>query len=134
MDVQNPLPVWGEGRVRAMDATGRSRRLRRDQTDAERTLWSLLRSRQLGGYKFRRQHSFGPYILDFYCAESRLAIELDGGQHYTAEGRESDDERTRYLSGADIRVIRFSNHDALTNAEGVVQTLLRALIPSPPAP
>ena len=57
------------------------RRLRHEQTDTERKFWSLLRSRQLAAYKFRRQHPIGPYIVDFCCLEKRLIVELDGGQH-----------------------------------------------------
>ena len=74
-----------------------ARTLRAGATDAERSLWRLLRSRQVAGSKFRRQRPFGPYILDFYCIEKRLAVEADGGQHFTPEGREADARRTEYL-------------------------------------
>ena len=80
----------------------RARRLRRERTDAERTLWQRLRGKQLGGLKFRRQHVVGPWILDFYCPECRLAVELDGGQHNEAVLRAllgySGDEYTALLA------------------------------------
>lgn len=103
------------------------RDLRRTQTDAERALWRLLRSRSLEGYKFRRQHGAGRYVLDFYCAEAQLAIEADGSQHYTSDGVEDDAVRTAELAAMGIVVLRFSNTDVLTNAEGVVEAILRSL-------
>ena len=105
----------------------RERQLRRASTDAERALWRLLRSRQLEGYKFRRQHAVGPYILDFYCPASRLAVELDGSQHYTADGLADDAARTEYLRSAGIEVMRLPNNDVLTNADGTIEVLLRTL-------
>ena len=69
-----------------------ARVLRAEATDAERALWTILRDRRLGGVKFRRQHSVGPYILDFFCPALRLAIEADGGQHYTVEGMASEQD------------------------------------------
>jgi len=95
------------------------RRLRKNATDAERKLWSTLRSRGMAGLKFFRQYSIGPYILDFYCPERRLAIEVDGGQHAHLHGQQHDDHRDRYLTGLNIRVIRFWNNDVLQNIEGV---------------
>jgi len=99
------------------------RRLRENATDAERKLWSILwsilRSRQLIGLKFFLQYSVGPYILDFYCPERRLAIEVDGGQHADVYGQQHDAYRDRYLRELKIRVIRFWNNDALQNIEGV---------------
>jgi very-short-patch-repair endonuclease len=88
-------------------------------TDAERTLWKALRDRQLDGHKFRRQHPIGPYILDFFCEERRLAIEVDGGQH-TAE---RDAPRTAWLAGHGIRILRFWNNDVLNNLPGVLETI-----------
>ena len=105
----------------------RRQALRRASTDAERALWRLLRSRQLEGYKFRRQHAVGPYILDFYCPESRLAVEVDGSQHYTADGLADDAARTAYLRSAGIEVMRLPNSDVLTNAEGTIEALLARL-------
>ena len=114
-------------RLRDGTTPGRRRLLRRNATAAERALWRLLRSRQLEGYKFRRQQEAGPYILDFYCAAKRVAVEGDGSQHYTRNGLADDAERSMYLLGLGVRVLRFTNVDVLTNAEGVVTTLLRTL-------
>ena len=122
------MPPAGDDRTwRNGTPPSRRQTLRRTETDAERALWRLLRSRQLEGHKFRRQHSAGPYILDFYCADASLAIEVDGSQHYTADGLATDAVRTAYLEALGIRVLRFTNVDVLTNAEGVVDALLQAL-------
>ena len=105
----------------------KSRELRKNQTDAEKKLWSLLRNRQLGGTKFRRQFSIGKYILDFYCAEYKIGIEADGGQHFDEKGKSRDDRRTGELSKKQIQIIRFSNIDILTNIEGVCEVILQAI-------
>lgn len=110
------------------------RALRRAATDAERALWTLLRSRSLNGHKFRRQHSAGPDILDFYCAEARLAVEVDGSQHYTTDGLASDAARTAYLEALGLRVLRFTNVDVLTNADGVLEAILQGLGACEPQP
>ena len=96
-------------------------------TDAERALWRLLRSRHLAGVKFRRQRPFGPYILDFYCLDKRLAVEADGSQHLSEEGIEADRVRTGYLERHGVRVLRFTNRDILTEREGVLGVILQAL-------
>jgi very-short-patch-repair endonuclease len=96
------------------------RRLRRKATDAEQKLWSILRGRQIAGLKFLRQYSVGPYILDFYCPERRLAIEVDGGQHADVYGQQRDAHRDIYLRELNIRMIRFWNPDKSgQNIEGV---------------
>jgi very-short-patch-repair endonuclease len=99
------------------------RRLRRAATDAERKLWSILRDRQMAGLKFFRQYSIGPYILDFYCPEQRLAIEVDGGQHADVRGQEHDAKRDRYLLEVNVRVIRLWNNDVLQNIEAIAQKI-----------
>ncbi|HET9451716.1 MAG TPA: endonuclease domain-containing protein [Aggregicoccus sp.] len=111
----------------------RSRELRREQTDAEQLLWRLLRSRQIAGAKFRRQHALGPYILDFLCAEQRLAVELDGDQHAQPEQAGHDAERTRFLERHGLRVLRFSNREVLQDTEVVLRQLYTVLTgyPSP---
>ncbi|RRV25550.1 endonuclease domain-containing protein [Stutzerimonas nitrititolerans] len=101
-----------------------AKRLRNNLTDCERLLWRRLRNRQLSGYKFRRQHPFPPYVLDFYCAELRLVVELDGGQHYGDVGLEKDRLRTDYLERQDLRMLRFSNLDVLQNLEGVLAEIV----------
>src|SRR6266849_3780869 len=101
-----------------------ARRLRRDLTDAELRLWLLLRDRRLAGYRFRRQHPIGDFIVDFACTKHRLIVEADGGQH---SGNEADERRTTVLEEEGWRVIRFWNNDVLSNADGVVETILREL-------
>jgi adenine-specific DNA-methyltransferase len=105
----------------------RSRELRKNQTDAERKLWSLLRDRRLGGIKFRRQFPIDKYILDFYAPELQLAVEADGGQHYEHEGAARDAERETVLSAQGMQIIRFSNTDILQNREGVYEVILRTI-------
>ncbi len=99
----------------------KARQLRRNLTDAERRLWSILRDRKLQGYKFRRQHPIGLYIVDFACAELWLVIEADGGQH---ADNLYDERRTAWLESQGWRILRFWNNDILTNAEGVRETIL----------
>ena len=105
-----------------------ARRLRREQTDVERTLWKTLRSRQLSGLKFRRQHSIGPYIVDFCCLKPRLAIELDGGQHVSQT--DVDERRSHCLVQKGYRVLRFWNHEVLENLEGVLLRIAESAEPS----
>ena len=109
---------------RVTDSTReRATALRRQATAPERILWSALRSRSLDGLKFRRQHPIEPYIVDFYCAEVQLIVELDGESH---NGREDyDRQRSEYLGRLGFRVIRVSNDDVLHNLEGVVAYILR---------
>jgi len=102
-----------------------SRKLRKDQPDAERKLWSVVRNRQLNGIKFRRQFSIDKYILDFYAPEHKIAIEADGSQHYTDKGVIKDTERTEALEVQGIRMLRFSDRDILMNIEGVCAIILR---------
>lgn len=83
--------------------------LRNHSTSAEATLWNQLKQRQLCGRKFRRQHSIGDFIIDFYCPEERLAVELDGKNHFSEEGKQKDANRTTYLNSLCVRVIRFEN-------------------------
>ncbi len=110
----------------------RRRDLRRDQTDAEKILWQKLRNRQLYGMKFFRQYSVGPYILDFYCPKSKLAIELDGGQHAEDDQRDYDEHRSEYLEAHGIEVIRFWNNEVLRNIDGVLSRVAERVTPSIP--
>lgn len=96
--------------------------LRRLATDAERLLWSRVRGRRLG-WKFRFQHTIGPYVGDFVCLDRKLIVEADGGQHDEL----SDRERTAYLRRRGFRIIRFWNHDILQNIDGVTETILIVL-------
>jgi very-short-patch-repair endonuclease len=94
--------------------------LRNNSTSAEATLWLQLKNSQLDGRKFRRQHSVGAYILDFYCPAEKLCIELDGADHYTGNGEAYDEERTKYLNSLNIRVIRFENKEVFQAIEYVL--------------
>ena len=96
-------------------------------TDAEQLLWFCLRRKQLGGYRFRRQHPFDRYVLDFFCCEAKLGIELDGGQHNHPEARVLDEERSAFLRTHGIRIVRFWNNEVFHNLEGVLQTIYAAL-------
>src|SRR5579863_3717009 len=91
----------------------RSRTLRQNMTEAEKAVWAMLRSRQIGGHRFRRQVPLGQYIADFVCHEARLIIEIDGGQHGASSGAEI--ERTRFLESEGYRILRFWNNDVLEN-------------------
>jgi very-short-patch-repair endonuclease len=90
-----------------------------------------LRNRQLANAKFRRQHQFGPYILDFFCPAAKLAIELDGGQHYSEEGESKDNARTLFLEANGIQVLRFTNTEVLTQLKAVSEAILAALPATP---
>ncbi len=107
-------------------STERVRALRKNPTEAERTLWRHLRLRQLDGHKFRRQQPLGSYIVDFVCLEKRLIVELDGGQH--AQQAASDVERTAWLEAQGFRVIRFWNHEVLNEIEVVKEAIREALL------
>ena len=102
--------------------THRARDLRAKSTDAERKLWSILRSRQLAGCKFRRQLPIDRYFADFACRETMLIVEVDGSQHMAEAAY--DAERTRVLEIAGWRVLRFWNNDVLVNIEGVADAIL----------
>lgn len=110
------------------------RSLRSQFTDCERVLWRRRRNRGLAGFKFRRQHPWPPYVLDFYCAELRLVIELDGGQHHDAAGLARDQLRTAHLERQGLEVLRFSNLDVLQNLDGVLTELLRWIEARAPHP
>ena len=99
------------------------RTLRNTLTPAEATLWKSLKGGQLAGRKFRRQHSVGAYILDFYCPEERIAVELDGAGHYTAAGNLHDTCRTAYLNTLGIQVIRFENKLIWSALASVLHTI-----------
>src|SRR5438105_8299700 len=104
-----------------------ARRLRRKLTDAERKLWSRLRNCQVADLKFRRQHPLGDRIVDFFCSEAKLAIELDGSGHLTGRGQTSDLDREIELYEKGIRVLRFYNHDIFSNLKGVLDAIIYAV-------
>jgi very-short-patch-repair endonuclease len=107
----------------------RARELRQPQTPAERRLWECLRDSRLAGYKFRRQHPIDRFIVDFYCAASRLIVEVDGESHVAQE--EYDAARTEWLEAHGYRVIRFTNLEVHQQLEGVVTTILQACQAAP---
>ena len=104
-----------------------ARELRRNQTDDEKALWQALRGRHFAGFKFRRQHTVGDYILDFYCADARLAVELDGSQHGHLEGMQRDVEREKFLVEQGIVTLRFWNRLWRENHEGCLLEIWNAV-------
>jgi very-short-patch-repair endonuclease len=145
-DALNSSPLVGEEGAREAKPSGkvrgltkrqqlpaltvfRSRELRRNATDAEKLLWKALREK-LSNLKFRRQVPLGPYFADFVSHSARLIVEVDGGQHATAE--DYDAARTAFLNDEGYRVIRFWNNDVTQNIEGVLATIASALPPHPP--
>jgi very-short-patch-repair endonuclease len=102
----------------------RAREMRHPQTPTEAALWRALRNRQTG-FKFRRQHPIYRFIIDFYCAEAKLLIEIDGESHFQPDQKEYDEARTEYLEGLGYRVIRFTNDDVKYNIQAVASEILR---------
>jgi very-short-patch-repair endonuclease len=113
-----------------------ARELRTHQTEAEEALWAALRGRRLDGLKFRRQHPVGPFVIDFCCAECRLAVEIDGAVHAAQQDR--DAEREALLAAAGYRVLRFPNDAVQHRLPDVLATILAVAreepTPRPPAP
>jgi len=103
--------------------TPRARQLRRDMTAAERLLWDQLRYRRLG-WRFRRQHSIPPYVVDFACVEAKLIVEADGGQHDPLGDDEKRDDRLHRMGW---RILRFWNNEIFDNLEGVLEAIVNAL-------
>jgi len=103
----------------------RRRELRRSLTPAEALLWHHLQRSKLQGRRFRRQHSVGPYVLDFYCPSERLAIALDGAVHDQELANRRDVLRTTYLAATGVRVIRIENEAVVRNPEGVLASITR---------
>jgi very-short-patch-repair endonuclease len=110
----------------------RAKELRQCMTPAEQILWERLRDGRLSGFKFRRQHPIRSYIVDFYCAEARLIIEIDGGIHL--EQLESDALRTQELEAQGYQVIRFTNEQVAGNPESVLSAIHAACQPKTPLP
>ncbi|MBA4150799.1 MAG: DUF559 domain-containing protein [Verrucomicrobia bacterium] len=111
-----------------------ARTLRKRSTWAEKTLWRWLRGRRFSGYKFRRQHKVENHILDFYCPEARLNIELDGGGHGHPEQQLQDSQRDAFLVAKGIRVMRIWNHRLLKEPEWVKAAIWQALQDGSPHP
>ena len=111
-----------------------ARTLRTGQTDPESLLWHLLRDRRLLGFKFRRQHPLPPYVLDFYCEELKLAVELDGGQHNQDAIAANDVERDRIVASHGIELVRYWNHDVMQRTESVLEDLVHRALRRRPSP
>ncbi len=99
------------------------RKLRKESPQAELRLWYRLRHRQLLGCRFRRQYSVGAYVLDFYCPQLRLAIEIDGGSHFQPGSPEYDEQRQREIEALKIRFLRFRNDQVFENLDGVLESI-----------
>ena len=149
--VEPPLPLAGEGwggglstREVAMAENkeptwkvssklrSNARALRKNSTDAERILWSELRDHRLNGAGFRRQVPIDNYIADFMCHAARLVIELDGGQHFSDRGEQADAARSAVIEAKGFQVLRFGNHDVITNRAGVLETIAAAVVERAP--
>ncbi len=102
---------------------GLKQRLRSEMTEPEKRLWFRLRSRQLRSLKFHRQHGIGPYIVDFYCPDKGVIIEVDGDTHAAGQQRVRDVQRDRYLRALGLRIIRYTNQEIMRNLEGVLEDL-----------
>jgi very-short-patch-repair endonuclease len=126
-----PRPVRGKTSAQAVLT---ARQLRSQLTGSEQELWSALRGSRLQGIKFRRQHPFGPYVLDFFCVKAQLAVELDGGVHDQPEQRDYDSERTAYLETNGLRVLRFRNEDITDRLDEVINKILEAASPTSQPP
>ena len=109
----------------------RAREMRNNQTPAEDLLWALLRNRQLAGAKFRRQHQYGKYICDFFCAEFSLVVECDGSTHTEPEAIAHDQKRDAYLKSCGLEVLRFENHDIIFEIEKVLDRIANHLTTIP---
>ena len=102
----------------------RRQKLRRESPKAEVLLWRHLKGRKIGGYKYRRQYSVGGYVVDFYCAELRLVIEVDGPSHYrTKQALAYDKKRQQFIESFGIRFVRFTNNDIYNNIDGVIKEI-----------
>jgi very-short-patch-repair endonuclease len=101
-----------------------AKQLRSTMTDAERVLWRQLRAHRLYGAKFRRQQPVGPYIVDFFCAEKKLVIEIDGGQHLNSE---TDEQRDAWLRSQGYAIMRFWNSEVLNQTPAVLESVLMKL-------
>jgi very-short-patch-repair endonuclease len=106
----------------------RAGELRHVMTSAEKKLWEYLRERKVLGARFRRQHPVGEFIVDFFCYEAMLAIEVDGSVHENSTQAERDVERTRILNDRGIQVLRFLNEEVLSNPEGVIEEIKKVIV------
>jgi very-short-patch-repair endonuclease len=111
-----------------------ARALRKNSTDVERILWSELRDHRLNGASFRCQVPIKDFIADFVCHAAKLVIELDGGQHFSNQAEQKDAARSAVIETQGFKVLRFSNHDVMTNRTGVLETIASAIAERAPTP
>jgi len=111
--------------------SGFARALRSNPTDAERKLWAAIRFKQLGGARFRRQQPIGRYVVDFFCPDAKLIIELDGNQHGADANMLKDAARTKWLEGQGYTVLRFANWEVLKERRRVLDVIVHALKSTP---
>ena len=119
-------------KIDGTEALERVRQLRREMTPAEKRLWSALRNRRLGGFKFRRQDWIGPFVADFVCWRARLIVEVDGSQH--GEAVEYDADRNEYLAREGFTVLRFWNNEVMGHLDGVLTAIRAHLLERVPSP
>ena len=110
------------------EQTQRRKELRNNMPQAEVLLWSCLQRRQLMGYKFRRQHGVGAYVIDFYCPKLKIGIELDGDSHFREGGQQYDANRDKFIASFGIHVVRILNDEVYTNLDGVVEQLIKEIV------
>ena len=123
VSMEGKKPTWKvSSRLRS-----NARALRKNSTDAERILWSELRDHRLNGAGFRRQVPIQNFVADFTCHAAKLVIELDGGQHFSDQAEPADDARSAAIEAQGFKVLRFSNHDVMTNRAGVLETIAAAV-------
>jgi very-short-patch-repair endonuclease len=108
-----------------------ARALRHELTNAERIIWHAVRAHRLNGAGFRRQTPVGPYIVDFVSPGAKLVIEIDGGQHFDTQHERRDARRDAFLVSKGYRVLRFNNHEVMTNREGVLTVIASAIEKAP---
>jgi very-short-patch-repair endonuclease len=110
--------------MKRKDIVGNARSLRKKMTEAEEVFWRHSRNKSYRGIKFRRQHPIGSFVLDFFWAEKKIAIEIDGGIHKRTDIRENDEDRTKILDEMGIRVIRFTNEQVINNIGNVLKEII----------
>ncbi len=123
MNLYKSFRIVGD-RIRGLAVYGeRQRSMRKAPTMAEKTVWNVLKNKQLDGLKFRRQHGIGLYIVDFYCDQLKLIIEIDGGIHDTQEAKSYDRERNQYLESMGYRILHFRNIEIMNNLPSVLEKI-----------
>jgi len=115
--------------INRKDMSLRRRILRNSMPNPELKLWLRIRNRQISGYKFRRQHSFGHFVVDFYCPEARLVIEVDGDFHFNQKAKERDIVRQKFIESNELSFLRFTNIEVVENVDGVVSRIEEFLNP-----